>query len=317
MTTGFLGIAYSSDKIGENGRFVDKTLEGDFLRARYDLLRQPNKCNFNESAWRKGTSEARKEFLKMLEDVDKRNVIDPTKVDPTKVDHDEDGGESDVFTYAGEDHPPKGVKTIIIQSDVQLIENAAFKDLPDLKCVVFPDEGQDFKIEKNAIENCPSLTSVRLNGVTYIGDEAFLNCTGLVAAELGSSIQHIGMGAFKNCSSLTTTTIPPNVTFIGDYAFANCSELKTATVMDGVVEVPAYCFQNDAKLEQVVLPSSIEKVGEGAFENCQNCVVYVPTMEMDEAEELLGVKMEQRAEEDPTLFKCDKGFMVKLYKDLY
>jgi hypothetical protein len=38
---------------------------------------------------------------------------------------------------------------------------------------------------------------------------------------------------------------------------------------------------------------------------------------MDEAEELLGVKMKQRAEEDPTLFKCDKGFMVKLYKDLY
>lgn len=125
------------------------------------------------------------------------------------------------------------------------------------------------------------------------------------------------MGAFKNCTALTTATIPPNVTFIGDYAFANCSELKTVTVMDGVVELPAYCFQNNVKLEQVMLPSSIEKVSDTAFENCPNCIVYVPTMEMEEAEELLGVKMKQRAEEDPTLFKCDKGFMVKLYKDLY
>ena len=70
------------------------------------------------------------------------------------------------------------------------------------------------------------------------------------------------------------------------------------------MELPAYCFQNDVKLEQVMLPSSIEKVSDTA-------------LEMEEAEELLGVKMKQRAEEDPTLFKCDKGFMVKLYKDLY
>ena len=312
MITGFLGIAYSTNEI-KGGRFVDRTLERDFLQARYDMLRAPNRKSFNESAWRKGTVEARQEFLKMLESIEERNQIEPEKVEnPEEV-----VDKSDVFTYVGEDHPPKETKTIIVQSDVQLIEHEAFKDLPNLICVVFPDQGKDIKIEKNALENCPELTTVRLNGVTFLGDEAFLNCTGLVVAELGSSVQHIGMGAFKNCAAMTTATIPPNVTFIGDYAFANCQELKTVTFMDGVVEVPAYCFQNDVKLEQVVLPSSIEKVGEGAFENCPNCVVHVPTMEMEEAEELLGVKMTQRAEEDPTLFKCDKGFMVKLYKDLY
>lgn len=273
------------------------------------MLRAPNRKSFNESAWRKGTVEARQEFLKMLESIEERNKIEP--------DVEEEVLESDVFTYVGEDHPPKETKTVIIQPDVQLVEQEAFKDLPNLVCVVFPDESKDIKIEKNALENCPKLGNVRLHGVTFLGDEAFLNCTGLVVAELGSSIQHIGMGAFKNCSSLSTVTIPPNVTFIGDYAFANCAGLKTVTFMDGVVEVPAYCFENDPMLEQVVLPSSIEKVSATAFENCPNCVVYVPTMEMDEAEELLGVKMVAKAEEDPTLFKCDKGFMVKLYKDLY
>ena len=307
MITGFMGIAYSTNEI-KNGRFVDKTLERDFLQARYDMLRAPNRKSFNESAWRKATVEARQEFLKMLEAIEERNKIRPDESDSVE----DEVLQTDNFTYVGEDHPPKEVKTIIVGSDVKEIEDGAFKDLPNLKCVVFSDEAVDMKIGKNALENCPNLTAIRLNGVTYIGDEAFLNCTGLIAGELGSSVQHVGMGAFKNCTELTTATIPPNVTFIGDYAFANCSELKTATVMDGVVELPAYCFQNDVKLEQVMLPSSIENVSDTAFENCPNCVVYVPTMEMEEAEELLGVKMKQRAEEDPTLFKCDKGFMVKL-----
>ena len=313
MRTGFMGIAYSTDKIGKDGKFMDRTLESDFMQARYDMLRAPNRKSFNESAWRKGTVEARKEFLKMLEAIEERNKIKPDEEDSVE----DEVLPTENFTYVGEDHPPKEVKTIIVGSEVKEIEDGAFKDLPNLKCVVFSDEAVDMKIGKNALENCPNLTAIRLNGVTYIGDEAFLNCTGLIAGELGSSVQHVGMGAFKNCTALTTATIPPNVTFVGDYAFANCSELKTATVMDGVVELPAYCFQNDVKLEQVMLPSSIEKVSDTAFENCPNCVVYVPTMEMEEAEELLGVKMKQRAEEDPTLFKCDKGFMVKLYKDLY
>ena len=261
MITGFMGISYSTDEI-RNGRFVDVNLESDFIQKRYSLLRSPDRRQFNESAWRKGTVEARKEFLSMLEATERMNTADFEREDDVP---NEEVLPTDTFTYVGEDHPPKEVKTIVIGSDVKEIEQGAFKDLPNLQSVVFPDEATDLRIEKNAFENCQMLTTIRLNGVTFIGDEAFLNCTGLVAAELGSSCQHIGMGAFKNCTALTTVTIPPNVTFIGDYAFANCTGLKTATIMDGVVEIPAYCFQNDTSLEQVMLPTSIEKVGQNAF----------------------------------------------------
>ena len=310
MVKGFLGIEYSTDEI-KNGRFVDGTLERDFISTRYDMLRRADKRFFNESAWRKNTVEARQEFLKMMEQAEERNRIDLDSGEEEAV------LPTDTFTYTGPEKPPKEVKTLIISSDLQEIPDGEFKDLSELISIVFPDEATDMKIGKNAFENCPKLTSIRLNGVTFIGDEAFLNCSGLVAVELGSSIQHIGMGAFKNCSSLTTATIPPNVTFIGDYAFANCPELKTATIMDGVVEIPAYCFQNDTSLEQVILPTSIEKVGEKAFENCPNVEVYVPTMDRDEAEELLGVKMVAKAEDDDTILKCDQDYIVRLYKDLY
>jgi hypothetical protein len=310
MIKGFLGIEYSTNEI-RNGRFVDGTLERDFISTRYDMLRRADKRFFNESEWRKNTVEARQEFLKMMEQAEERNKID--------LDNDDEEAvlPTDTFTYTGPEKPPKEVKTLIISSDLKEIPDGEFKDLSELVSIVFPDEATDMKIGKNAFENCPKLTTIRLNGVTYIGDEAFLNCSGLVAVELGSDIQHIGMGAFKNCSSLATATIPPNVTFIGDYAFANCPELKSMSIMDGVVEISAYCFQNDTSLEQVILPTSIEKVGENAFENCPNIEVYVPTMDRDEAEELLGVKMVAKAEDDDTILKCDKDYIVRLYKDLY
>lgn len=311
MVKGFLGIEYSTDEI-KNGRFVDGTLERDFIQTRYDMLRRADRRSFNESAWRKNTVEARQEFLKMMEQAEERNRIDLDSGDEEEV-----VLPTDTFTYTGPEKPPKEVKTLIISSDLQEIPNGEFKDLTELVSIVFPDEATDMKIGKNAFENCPKLTSIRLNGVTFIGDEAFLNCTGLVAVELGSSIQHIGMGAFKNCPSLAAVTIPPNTTFVGDYAFANCSGLKTATIMDGVVEIPAYCFQNDTSLEQVILPTSMEKVGDNAFENCPSALVMVPTTDREEAEELLGVKMVAKAEEDENLLKCDQGYFVKLYKDLY
>ena len=310
MVKGFLGIEYATDEI-RNGRFVDKTLEQDFIHTRYDMLRRADKRFFNESAWRKNTVEARQEFLKMMESAEERNRIDLHNGDEEAV------LPTDTFTYTGPEKPPKEVKTLIISSDLQEIPDGEFKDLSELVSIVFPDEATDMKIGKNAFENCPKLTSIRLNGVTFIGDEAFLNCTGLVAVELGPSIQHLGMGAFKNCTALTTLTLPPNLNFIGDYAFANCAELKTATIMDGVVEVPAYCFQNCPKLEQVILPMSVEKVADTAFENCPEAEVYVPTLDMKEAEEILNTKMVAKAEEDESLFKCKAGYIVRLYKDLY
>lgn len=308
MVTGFMGIAYSTDEI-KNGKFVDKTLENDFLQTRYDILRQPGRSIMvNESVWKANGEEARKHFLRMMEASNHDNTI---RYD----DSDEDESNSTVFTYDGQDDVPKNITTVLIGDEAAEIKDNAFKDCKELKSFVM-NEGL-LRIGKNSFENCCSLVNVRFQDVDYVGDEAFLNCTGLISVELGSDLQHIGMGTFKNCSSLASLAIPPNVTFIGDYAFANCSNLKTVTIMDGVTKIPAYCFSNCTGLESVTLPSSIYMVDVNAFENCPNCIVNVPTLDREEAEELLGVKMIAQAEDDNTLFKCDKGFMVKLYKDLY
>ena len=139
MVTGFLGIEYSTDEI-RNGRFVDKTLESDFMQTRYDMLRKADKRFFNESAWKKNTVEARQEFLKMMEHAEERNKV------RLNYENNDDVLSTDTFTYDGSEKPPKNVKTIIVQSDVKTIEEEAFKGLQDLKSVVFPDEATDLKI---------------------------------------------------------------------------------------------------------------------------------------------------------------------------
>ena len=225
MITGFMGIAYSTDEI-KNGRFVDKSLENDFLQTRYDILRQPGRRQMvNESVWKANGKEAREQFLRMMEMSNRRNEI-------KFFESDEEESHSTVFTYDGQDEVPKNITTVIIGEDAAEIKDNAFKDCKELTSFVM-NEGL-LRIGKNAFENCQKLTNVRLLDVDYVGDEAFLNCSGLISIELGSDIQHIGMGALKNCSSLISVTIPPNVTFIGDYAFANCSSLKNASIIYGV-----------------------------------------------------------------------------------
>ena len=61
--------------------------------------------------------------------------------------------------------------------------------------------------------------------VTSIGNEAFLSCTSLTNAIIGSSVTSIGEGAFESCSSLNSVTIPNSVTEIWSYAFYSCTNL--------------------------------------------------------------------------------------------
>lgn len=111
MVKGFLGIEYSTDEI-KNGKFVDGTLERDFISTRYDMLRRADKRFFNESAWKKNTVEARQEFLKMMEQAEERNRIDLDNGDEEVV------LPTDTFTYTGPEKPPKEVKTLIISSEL-------------------------------------------------------------------------------------------------------------------------------------------------------------------------------------------------------
>jgi hypothetical protein len=78
-------------------------------------------------------------------------------------------------------------------------------------------------------DNNTNVTSVVIppNGVTSIGNYAFLRCYNLSRVTIPSNVISIGKYAFNSCSSLTSITIPASVTNIGSVVFNFCSSLKT------------------------------------------------------------------------------------------
>ena len=109
----------------------------------------------------------------------------------------------------------------------------------------------------SSIEPIESFTSVIISdGVTSIGDWAFVYCSGLTSVTIPNSVTSIGMAAFGMCG-LTSIEIPGSVTSIGVYAFAYCLNLETVT-------------------NYATTPQNIESKGVFESVTLSGCTLYVP-----------------------------------------
>ena len=84
------------------------------------------------------------------------------------------------------------------------------------------------------------------DGVTEIGDEAFMDCANLLFVRIPDGVTHIGGSAFERCEKLGRVRIPDSLKSIGDRAFWFCDSLTGFTI-----------------------PAGVEKIGEGAFYGCK------------------------------------------------
>ena len=120
--------------------------------------------------------------------------------------------------------------------------------------------------------------------VAYIGDEAFMNCTGLRSAQLADEdtdlIERIGKDAFYGCSTLDAVYIGKALTQLDGNPFGGCvmlltfeidvDNVKYSTYVDNVKvdmilskdSVTLYASYKDA---DVVVPDGIVRIEEGAF----------------------------------------------------
>ena len=124
-------------------------------------------------------------------------------------------------------------------------------------------------IRDYAFVNCSGLTSVTIpHGVKYIGNSAFEGCIGLTNITIPDSVTSIYGSAFKNCSGLTNITIPDGVTYIGPQAFEGCTDLTSVTIPDGITTIGSYLFRYCNNLPSVTIPEGVTSIGEQAFYDC-------------------------------------------------
>lgn len=120
------------------------------------------------------------------------------------------------------------------------------------------------------------------DAITSISNEAFLECYGLTSCTIGSGVTHIGDVAFQSCTSLTSIDISDSVTSIGENAFNGCSSLTSCTIGSGVTYIGFYVFESCTSLTSITVEAvDPPQLGNNAFNNTNNCPIYVPIQSVD------------------------------------
>lgn len=113
------------------------------------------------------------------------------------------------------------------------------------------------------------ITAVEIKeGVTKIGEGAFINLIKLNNLIIPNSVESIESRAFQGCRSLESVTIPESVYSIGYSAFLNCLKINMLNLSEGLRMIAYAAFAGCENLSNLVLPSSLKYLGSYAFEGC-------------------------------------------------
>jgi hypothetical protein len=87
------------------------------------------------------------------------------------------------------------------------------------------------------------------NGITEIGDCAFLDCMNITIAKIPNGVKRIGHSVFSGCFSLTSIDIPNSVKTIDSLAFLNCVSLQNITIPNSVSYIGYNAFDGIRKVK--------------------------------------------------------------------
>ena len=116
------------------------------------------------------------------------------------------------------------------------------------------------------------------DGVTSIGDYAFMNCKSFTGNLLiPNSVTSIGQYAFYSCDGFDGDLIlPQNIASIGNSAFGGCSGFTgTLTIPASITMLGDYVFYNAKNITRIHFDGNAPKIGNNTFSS--NLTLEVPT----------------------------------------
>ena len=96
-----------------------------------------------------------------------------------------------------------------------------------------------------------NITSVDLNGVTKIGDNAFKGCTGIKTIK-APKLENVGSHSFEGCTALEALDLPMIKT-IGEKAFENANALTSLSLGKSLESIVGNPFQSSTSLTSLTL----------------------------------------------------------------
>lgn len=95
------------------------------------------------------------------------------------------------------------------------------------------------------------ITSVDLNGVTKIGDNAFRGCIGIKTIK-APKLESVGSHSFEGCTALEALNLPM-IKIIGEKAFENANALTSLSLGKSLESIVGNPFQNSTSLTSLTL----------------------------------------------------------------
>ena len=168
-----------------------------------------------------------------------------------------------LFEHHGSVNEFNTVSTVTFEDGCKVRElDGTFRGFYNLTSVVLPESVK--KVGKSTFEQCQSLESIDLSGVTELDTEnLFTNCFSLKSVILPDNLTEIGPYMFSNCKSLVSLTIPQSVTVIGENAFSKCA-IETIVLPQNLTEIGTKAFYI-SDLKEIFIPKSVTYIGEAAF----------------------------------------------------
>ena len=128
-------------------------------------------------------------------------------------------------------------------------------------------------IGEMAFLECTTIQSVSLpDSITSIGELAFAGCKGLNRVYLGTGLKSIGANAFNRCENLSSIRLPEGLLNIGYQAFYLCESLFSIRIPSTATNLGESIFAYCTNLTQAILECKINKLPEWTFYGCTSLV---------------------------------------------